>query len=74
MNISFNEEEIMIQDTAKQFADAELRPNAALVEQHQEQPRFLANLKKLSELGFMGINVDSQYGGCLLYTSDAADE
>ncbi|USI28852.1 acyl-CoA dehydrogenase family protein [Alteromonas macleodii] len=63
MNISFNEEEIMIQDTAKQFADAELRPNAALVEQHQEQPRFLANLKKLSELGFMGINVNGQYGG-----------
>ena len=63
MQITFNEEELMIQDTAKQFADAELKPNAALVEQESGKELFLANIKKLSELGFMGINIDSQYGG-----------
>jgi len=63
MQITFNEEELMIQDTAKQFADAELKPNASLVEQDSGKELFLANIKKLSELGFMGINIDSQYGG-----------
>lgn len=63
MQISFNEEELMIQGTAKQFADAELKPNAELVEQASGKDTFLANIKKLSELGFMGINIDSQYGG-----------
>ncbi len=63
MQITFNEEELMIQDTAKQFADAELKPNASLVEQESGKELFLANIKKLSELGFMGINIDSQYGG-----------
>jgi alkylation response protein AidB-like acyl-CoA dehydrogenase len=63
MQISFNEEELMIQSTAKQFADAELKPNAELVEQASGKDTFLANIKKLSELGFMGINIDSQYGG-----------
>jgi len=63
MQITFNEEEIMIQDTAKQFAEAELKPNAHLVEQAEGHQLFLSNIKKLSELGFMGINIDSQYGG-----------
>ncbi|KGJ93942.1 acyl-CoA dehydrogenase family protein [Colwellia psychrerythraea] len=63
MQITFNEEEIMIQDTAKQFAEAELKPNAELVEQTSGKALFLENLKKLCELGFMGINIDSQYGG-----------
>jgi alkylation response protein AidB-like acyl-CoA dehydrogenase len=63
MQISFNEEELMIQQTAKQFAEAKLKPNAELVEQAVDREIFLANIKTLSELGFMGINVDSQYGG-----------
>jgi alkylation response protein AidB-like acyl-CoA dehydrogenase len=63
MQITFNEEEIMIQDTAKQFAVAELKPNAELVEKESGKALFLSNIKKLSELGFMGINIDSQYGG-----------
>jgi alkylation response protein AidB-like acyl-CoA dehydrogenase len=63
MQIKFNEEEIMIQDTAKQFAEAELKPNAELVEKESGKDLFLSNIKKLSELGFMGININSQYGG-----------
>lgn len=63
MQISFNEEELMIQETAKQFAEAELKPNAELVENVSNNNTFLANIKKLGELGFMGINIGSQYGG-----------
>ncbi len=63
MQITFNEEELMIQETAKQFAEAELKPNAELVEQASGKTVFLENVKKLCELGFMGINIDSQYGG-----------
>lgn len=63
MQITFNDEEVMIQDTAKQFAEAVLKPNAELVEQLSGKNIFLANIKKLSELGFMGINIDTQYGG-----------
>jgi len=63
MQIAFNEEELMIQDTARQFADVELKPNAEKVESSDARALFLSNIKKLSELGFMGINIDSQYGG-----------
>ena len=63
MQITFNDEEIMIRDTAKQFAEAELKPNAEIVEKTSGKTLFLANIKKLSELGFMGININSQYGG-----------
>jgi len=63
MQITFNDEEIMIQETAKQFAETELKPNAEKVESLSERELFLANIKKLSELGFMGINIEDQYGG-----------
>ncbi len=63
MQITFTDEEIMIQDTARQFAESELKPNAEKVESATERELFLSNIKKLSELGFMGINIDGQYGG-----------
>ena len=63
MQISFTEEEIMIQDTARQFAVSELKPSAQFVESEQGKTKFLENVKALAELGFMGINIDSQYGG-----------
>jgi butyryl-CoA dehydrogenase len=36
---------------------------AARLDQDGDRPAFLANLKKLAELGFMGLNVKEQYGG-----------
>ena len=63
MQITFTDEELMIQETAKQFAESELKPNAEKVENPNERALFLSNIKKLSELGFMGINVKDQYGG-----------
>ncbi|MCJ8321011.1 MAG: acyl-CoA dehydrogenase family protein [Colwellia sp.] len=63
MQITFTDEELMIQDTARQFALSELKPNAEKVENANERALFLSNIKKLSELGFMGINIEAQYGG-----------
>jgi alkylation response protein AidB-like acyl-CoA dehydrogenase len=63
MDLSLNEEQSMIQDMARKFATTELAPAAGLLDQTGDRSRFLANLKKLAELGFMGVNIDAQYGG-----------
>lgn len=63
MNFDLSDTQLMIQQTAKKFAESELFPVASTVEDKAQRPLFLANLKKLAELGFMGLNIDSQYGG-----------
>ncbi len=63
MDISLTEEQSFIQDTAKRFAENELAPVAAQHDHAKDQTLFLSNLKKLAELGFMGLNVSSEYGG-----------
>lgn len=63
MNFDLSDTQLMIQQTAKKFAESELFPVASSVEDKTQRPLFLANIKKLAELGFMGLNIDSQYGG-----------
>ena len=63
MHLALSEEQQMIRDTARQFAETELAPHAAALDQHGGREILLANLKRLAELGFMGLNVDSRYGG-----------
>ena len=63
MLMALTEEQQMIRDTARQFAESELAPNAAALDEHEGREILLANLKSLAELGFMGLNVDAQYGG-----------
>lgn len=63
MFLDLTEEQKLIQDTARDFAKAELEPVAAALDQGGDRSPLLANLKKLSELGFMGLNVRSEYGG-----------
>ncbi len=63
MQISFTEEEQMIQETAMQFAESELKPHRHHVESAAGRALFLGNIAKLGELGFMGINIKEQYGG-----------
>ena len=63
MNLDLTEEQKLIQDTARDFAKAELEPLAAKLDQEGDRATFLANLKKLAELGFMGLNVKDEYGG-----------
>ncbi len=63
MHLALTEEQQLIQDTARRFAESELAPVAARVEEAAFRPTYLANLKKLAELGFMGLNVLPELGG-----------
>jgi alkylation response protein AidB-like acyl-CoA dehydrogenase len=63
MFLDLTEEQKLIQDTARDFAKAELEPVAAELDRSDDRSPMLANLKKLAELGFMGLNVKEQYGG-----------
>ena len=63
MFLDLTEEQRLIQDTARNFARAELEPLAACLDQSDDRTPLLANLKKLAELGFMGLNVQECYGG-----------
>ncbi|MCB2217016.1 acyl-CoA dehydrogenase family protein [Desulfofustis glycolicus] len=63
MNLDLNEEQKLIQETAREFAAAELAPVAAELDRGGDLEIFYANLRKLAELGFMGLNVRDEYGG-----------
>ncbi len=63
MFLDLTEEQKLIQDTAREFAKAELEPVAAQLDQSDDRGPMLANLRKLAELGFMGLNVRSEFGG-----------
>ncbi|WP_078085815.1 acyl-CoA dehydrogenase family protein [Microbulbifer mangrovi] len=63
MNFALSEEQQMIQDAARQFADSELKPVAAELDKTGNRTLFLDKLKQLAELGFMGINIDPDFGG-----------
>lgn len=60
MNLNFNEEQIMLCDMVRQFAETEIAPFVEKMEQG-EFPREI--LKKMGELGLMGITVPNKYGG-----------
>lgn len=61
MNFSLTEEQKMIRDAARDFAQTELLPG--VIERDETQTFPTEQIKKLGELGFMGIMVDPKYGG-----------
>lgn len=63
MDLSLTQEQSLIKDMGRKFADAELAPVAASLDKHGDRDLFLANLHKLADLGFMGLNIDATYGG-----------
>ena len=63
MDLELNEEQRIIQTTAREFARSELEPVAARLDQSEDRETFLRNLHKLAELGFMGLNIREEYGG-----------
>ena len=63
MNLSLTEEQSLIQETAKRFAETELAPVAADVDANADHAQVVANCRKLAELGFMGLNISGEYGG-----------
>uniref|UniRef100_A0A832EDJ1 Cyclohex-1-ene-1-carbonyl-CoA dehydrogenase n=1 Tax=Desulfacinum infernum TaxID=35837 RepID=A0A832EDJ1_9BACT len=63
MHFELTEEQKIIQETAAKFAKNELEPVAAELDRTKNRDILKKNLKKLAELGFMGLNVDPEYGG-----------
>lgn len=61
MRIQLSEEHLMIQKAARDFAQSELMPGVIERDEKQEFPA--EQIKKLGELGFMGMMVDPKYGG-----------
>ena len=61
MDFELSEEHKMIRDAARDFAQNELLPG--VIERDEEQKFPLEQIKKLGDLGFMGMMVDPKYGG-----------
>jgi alkylation response protein AidB-like acyl-CoA dehydrogenase len=61
MDFSLTEEHIMIRDAARDFAQTELLPGVIERDNKQEFPQEL--VRKMGDLGFMGIMVAEKYGG-----------
>ncbi len=61
MNFELSEEHLMIQQAARDFARTELLPG--VIERDNEQRFPAEQIKKLGELGFLGMMVDPKWGG-----------
>src|SRR5690554_7531833 len=61
MDFKLTEEHLMIRDAARDFARTELLPGVIERDNKQEFPA--AQIKKMGELGFMGMMVSPEYGG-----------
>ena len=66
MDFTLSEEQLMIQKAARDFAQNELLPG--VIERDDAQKFPAEQVKKMSELGFMGMMVDPKYGGSGLDT------
>jgi alkylation response protein AidB-like acyl-CoA dehydrogenase len=61
MNFEYTEEHLNVQQAARDFAQTELLPGVIERDNNQEFP--YEQIKKLGELGFLGMMVDPKYGG-----------
>jgi len=61
MDFTLNEEQSMVQATARDFAKKELMPRTKELNRTEGFAEDLA--KKMGELGFLGINLPAEYGG-----------
>ena len=61
MDFTLTEEQIMIRDAARDFARNELLPGVIERDEKQEFPH--EQIRKMGELGFLGMMTDPKYGG-----------
>ena len=61
MYFELSEEHLMIQKAAREFAQNELKPG--VIERDEQQKFPTEQIKKMGELGFLGMMVDPKYGG-----------
>jgi len=61
MEFDFNEEQRLIQQAARDFAEKEIRPHIMKYDESQEFPMEI--FKKMGEMGFLGVFIPEEYGG-----------
>jgi butyryl-CoA dehydrogenase len=61
MNLELSDEQRMIQAVAREFAEKEVRPVAALIDHEARFPRD--TVRRMGELGLMGVAIPEAYGG-----------
>lgn len=61
MDFNFSEEQLAVRDAAREFAEIELAPG--VIERDEKEIFPAEQVRKMGEMGFMGMMVDPQYGG-----------
>jgi butyryl-CoA dehydrogenase len=61
MDLTLSEEQLMVQQTARDFATREVAPRAKELDRTGEWPTTL--VQRLGELGFMGMAIPAEWGG-----------
>ena len=61
MQFELTDEQKMIQDMARKFAEREIKPAAAELDRTHRHPEEI--VKQMGELGLMGVTIPDEYGG-----------
>jgi alkylation response protein AidB-like acyl-CoA dehydrogenase len=61
MNFEYTEEQCMIRDMVRDFAESDIRPRIREIDYEGVFPRDL--VRKMGELGLMGLSIPEEYGG-----------
>ena len=61
MNFDFTNDQKMLRDEVRKFAESVLLPQASEIDRTGEFP--MANIKKMADLGLLGVIVPEEYGG-----------
>ncbi|MFJ8822192.1 acyl-CoA dehydrogenase family protein [Streptomyces sp. NPDC102467] len=61
MNLELSEEQTAVRRLAKDFVDREIAPNVVAWDRAEDVDR--AVVKKLGDVGFLGLTIDEEYGG-----------
>lgn len=61
MDLSFSNDQLMVRNMAREFALKELEPRAAEIDEKGEFPH--ETIKKMAELGMLGMTIPEKYGG-----------
>lgn len=61
MNLELSEEQTAVRRLARDFVDREIAPNVVAWDRAEEVDRAI--VKKLGEVGFLGLTIDEEYGG-----------
>ncbi len=64
MNFELTEEQKMLRDMVRRFAEEQVKPRAKEIDEKCEIPKEI--IQQLAELGLMGIHVPEEYGGSAL--------